>query len=422
MKNFKIHFKILQMPTNLFANIIAEGKTLRYNLIPVKTLKMDLSELLAVASKPKHFQALRDAVSGTVQKGNFAVLDDNLEIPQSSAIPANGHLIGALFQWSFYQANGYFPHESIGLYALRKFEDAIAGIWTDYLETTRQTNTLLVNLKPEVIAATVQAVPGSGEYLTGESLVSRFVNRGRIEAYPFHVEMVANAMGRLLLIKQTRGIQGLDDFRMDILAPGQTISPDLRGANVPRPGLLEAAENQHRGKLAKVPKEINLSSNDRVLSSEDWSNKVLVFTLTSGEILYIRTDLGVENFPYPHEYEPNGDRHEPNSWETIKTDKEKLTVTVTYTDGQINKYHCEPSNYCGDLIELINSKGTVREIDEMLAKKTKLSKMRVPFIILDSSNRKGHQFQVQTVPTYYDLDIPMARMGNASQMIGDLMF
>ena len=384
---------------------------------------MDLSELLAVASKPEHFQALRDSVSGTAQKGNFAILNDDFKTPENSAIRADGHLIAALFQWSFYQANGYFPHESIGIYTLRKFEDAIAGIWNDYLETTGQTNTLLTDLKPEVIAATVQAVPGSGEYLTGESLVSRLVNRGRIEAYPFHVEMVANAMGRLLLIKQTRGVQGLEDSRMDILAPGQTISPDLRGANRPRPGLLEAAENQHRGKIAKVPKEINLSSNDRILSPKDWSNKVLVFTLTTGEILYIRTDLGVENFPYPHEYEPNGDRHEPNSWKLIETDEKKMTVTVTYTDEQKNEYQCQHSNYCGDLIKLINSKGTVREIDEMLLpKKTKLSNMRVPFILLDPSNRKGHQFQVKTVPSYYDLDIPMARMGNASQMIGNLMF
>ena len=192
---------------------------------------MDLSELLAVASKPEHFQALRDSVRGNVQKSTFAVLDKDMKPPEFSSIPADGHLIAALFQWSFYQANGFFPHKSTGLYSLRDFEDAIAGIWLDYLQTTRQTNTLLTQLKPEVIAATVHAVPGSGEYLTGESLVSRFVNRGRIEAYPFHVELIANVMGRLLFIKQTRGVSGFDDTRMDILAPGQTISTDLRGAN-----------------------------------------------------------------------------------------------------------------------------------------------------------------------------------------------
>ena len=295
----------------------------------------------------------------------------------------------------------------------------------DYLNETNQTYTLLSDLKPAIIAATVQTLPGNAEYLTGESLVSRFVNRGRIEAYPFHVEMIANVMGRLLFIKQSMGtMRKSDNMYMDLLAPGQTFTPEFRGAHRPRPGLLDAAENQHRGRKDRVPESMKLGQDSDHLSSSNWPRSCLVFKGANGKTIQVQTNLKADEFPFKRN-ESNPPLDAPISeWESIEADDDTLTVTVLL-ETEEKKHTCTKEKYCGDLIRYVKQtlgEEKLQSIDEFNLAQVLSEDMPVPYIYIDYTNNGGHTFEIKTVDTYYDLDLPKARMGNASSYIGNLMF
>lgn len=383
---------------------------------------MSLTDLLALATRERHFEALRDSVKSTTCRSAFSELSAKDSGPRA----LKGHLIEALFQWSFYITNGFFPQTSSNRYQLRLFADALRDVYFHFLEETDQVHTLLTDLKPDALGALVRRGPRGLEYREAISLWSRFVNRGVIEASPVDADIVANCFGRLLCIKQSE--EGLS-ANLNYLAPFQTLGTDGRGADNPRPGLVEAAQKQHENRNVdeNKSKALKLPSDSKHIGKEDWTQRCLRFITNFDNDIEVRTDMKLDDFPFPHHLEPNGDLHDPQTWNDIDTDESKLTVTVTFTNGLIKEYTCPPEAFPGGLVKFVTSKfdpgEAIQHIEEFYLDTP--NDNPVPYIYRDPGNDQGNGFRVKTYDSYYKLAkdcIPKGFYGNASSMVGVLMF
>ena len=394
---------------------------------------MSLPDLLALATRQKHFDALRASVKSTSCRGAFGKLSrgtDGKPVLATNSGPdaLEGNLVEALFQWSFYVTNGFFPQTTSSRYQLRLFTDALRGIYFDFLDETDQVHALLTDLKPDILGALVQRGPRGLEYREAISLWSRFVNRGVIEASPVDADIVANCFGRLLCVKQS---EEDTTANLNYLAPFQTLDAEGRGADNPRPGLVEAAHKQHQNVAvdAKKIKALRLPSDSKHVGKADWTQRCLRFVTNEDNSIEVRTDMKVGDYPFPHDLEPNGDLHEPWTWNDIEVDEGKLQVTVSFYNGMQKTYTCPAESYAGGLVEYVTDRlgpnEAVENIEEFYLDDPDDSSNPVPYIYRDPGNNQGNGFRVETYGSYYELAkdcIPKGFYGNASTMVGVLMF
>ena len=297
----------------------------------------------------------------------------------------------------------------------------------------------LSEVKPEIIPALMMALRPELDYLPAASYCLPVLFKdGRIPAYPPDCEILATIMARVLIVSQsTTSTIGDTMFRhpagaarglskKDVMFPGQSFSNDPSSPMRPRRNFFSHADLQHRDKI--TPEQIRESHLSNVRALEPVKNqKMLQFDLNNGESIKLVTQLSRKNFPFPHSYEPNGDRSQvPHFWSIIEPNHDERKVIVTFSDGIRCTYTYLPSDYhlyCGDMIDYINKhslhKGVrivrIHELDYNIETR------RVPYISCetDQDSQSDGQFQVKTAKSYKEL--AQTGAGNASSSIYSLI-
>jgi len=364
-----------------------------------------------------------------------------LEIERDNAAPTSPPrtLQEALFQWCFYISNGYVPEGRADADAdadyMAPFVDALRGVYYDYLKKTGQLEIMRHDVVPFEISMYSLTGGADSEYRHGVSIPSTIVNWGwQAGVTLVDAEMLAGCFGRLLFMAFPPGGQTL-------LHPGQSMFG--RGSATPRPGLVEQAQKQHENKASvKSLDRVKLPEDAVYVDPQTWSGSGLVFQTNAGpgkngeyEEFFIRTNLGVKDYPFPHDQEDSTWLKQPTQWQYIKPDDSDFSVTVKFrgVDNE-KKYICPEGRYPGALIRYIQGRleetGTrgdaIEEIEARTFEFTEEEKTRVPYIRYNNRNNSGPgHLSVEFEKDYYELaknHAPRGFYGNASVFVSNMIF
>ena len=309
-----------------------------------------------------------------------------------------------------------------------------------YLEDRNMLESKLTDVEPKIIPTLMMAMKPEFEYLQAASYCLPVLYKdGRIPAFPPDCEIMATIMSHLLVVRlssksirterlgrgQAAGAaKGLS--KSDLLFPRQTFSDDNVSPLSPRPGLFVHADKQHEMNLDK--KEIDDSQLSPVASlTHNTTKRYLQFDLNDGTAVRLLTDLPRDFFPFPHEYDPNGNRSKiPHFWSKMEPDYEKMEVKVTFRDGVSCTYRYKRVHYdmyCGDMIDFLNkkTKNMAIPILRIHERNVPMGPRKVPYITCDASDglQGDGRFQIKVTSSYQAL--ADTGMENASSSIYSLI-
>ena len=416
---------------------------------------------------PDKVDAIRDSLRCTGVLPSFAVLDgtkkDGTKKLQARStdvtMSLKGRLMEALYNWGFFLTNGFFPYvnprESEDMTKARlsrmcRFEAALKEVMLTYLSEKDMDKLPLRQVKPEIIPVTI--APGVSIYKLGLEATAHFLpilyKDGRVPAFPPDCEIMAMAMNRMLIVRTSTeriideslvtprkagAAKGLS--ASDLFFPNQSYSNNPRSAMNPRAHIFKHADAQHQGSITDEELAASQLSNVSPAFQSVGCTTYLHFEIDGHRDLYLMTGLKADQFPFPHNLEPNYDRHpfvgdtRPEYRVTALTCNHKeCTVAVTYKDGHENTYNVPVELYCGDMIDYVNrhvkNGSSIRNIGEVKQGHLPAPPKQplVPYITceVDQGTNTDGTFRVMTTSSYQHL--AQTGAGNASASIADMVF
>ena len=411
---------------------------------------------------PSTVDAIRDSLRCTPVLPSFAVLDRTRTLQAQNTdvtMSLKGRLMEALYNWGFFLTNGFFPYvnprESEGMTKARlsrmtRFEAALKEVMLAYLSEKNMDKLPLGQVKPEIIPVTI--APGVSVNKLGLEATAHFLpilyKDGRVPAFPPDCEIMAMALNRMLIVRTSTeriineplgtrrkagAAKGLS--RSDLFFPNQSYSNNPKSAMNPRAHIFKHADAQHQCNITDDELAASQLSNVSPAFQAVGCNTYLHFEIDGHVDLYLMTGLKADQFPFPHNLEPNYDRHpfvgdtRPEYRVTSLTcNHEECTVTVIYADDHMNTYKVPIELYCGDMIDYVNKHvengSSIKNIGEVKQGRLAATPKEplVPYITceVDQGTNTDGTFRVMTTSSYQHL--AQTGAGNASASIADMVF